>query len=132
MESNKLVMKFDPQTIEHLGIQMYYTLPPVISELVSNSYDADAKQVFVYLNDLDEKTIIVQDDGHGMTYDDINSKFLKIGRNRREKTSSQLSESGERHVIGKKGIGKLSFFGIANTIEVETVREKKRNIFRLN
>src|SRR5690606_25596645 len=110
MSTDKLVMKFDPQTIEHLGIQMYYTLPPVISELVSNSYDADAKKVTVYLNDIGQKSIIVEDDGHGMTFSDINSKFLKIGRNRREKSASQKSESGERYVIGKKGIGKLSFF----------------------
>lgn len=42
MYDEKLIMKFDPQTIEHLGIQMYYTMPPVIAELVSNAFDADA------------------------------------------------------------------------------------------
>lgn len=47
MQTDKLIMKFDLQTIEHLGIQMYYTLPPVIAELVSNSYDADAKNVTI-------------------------------------------------------------------------------------
>lgn len=132
MSDDKLIMKFDPQTIEHLGIQMYYTLPPVISELVSNSYDADASEVNVYLNDIGEKSIIVQDNGHGMTYDDINSKFLKIGRNRRNRTNSQHSESGKRFVIGKKGIGKLSFFGIALNIRIETIRDGKMNIFELN
>jgi len=110
MSDENLIMKFDPQTIEHLGIQMYYTLPPVISELVSNSYDADATEVTVLFNDQGSKQIVVQDNGHGMTFDDINSKFLKIGRNRREKTKSQKSESQNRYVIGKKGIGKLSFF----------------------
>jgi hypothetical protein len=132
MEENKLVMKFDPHTIEHLGIQMYYTLPPVIAELVSNSYDADASKVQIYLNDISAKSIIVKDDGHGMTFEDINDKFLKIGRNRRNQTNSQKSESGKRFVIGKKGIGKLSFFGIASNIEVETVKNKRRNIFSLN
>jgi len=132
MSDEKLIMKFDPQTIEHLGIQMYYTLPPVISELVSNSYDADASEVKVFLNDKGTKSIVVQDDGHGMTYEDINSKFLKIGRNRRNRTNSQYSESGKRFVIGKKGIGKLSFFGIALNIKVETIRGGKRNIFELN
>jgi hypothetical protein len=132
MDENKLVMKFDPQTIEHLGIQMYYTLPPVIAELVSNSYDADAKNVQVYLNDIGAKSIIVKDGGHGMSFEDINDKFLRIGRNRRNQTNSQKSESGERFVIGKKGIGKLSFFGIASNIEVETVKNKKKNIFSLN
>lgn len=132
MSDEKLIMKFDPQTIEHLGIQMYYTLPPVISELVSNSYDADATEVKVFLNDKGTKTIVVQDDGHGMTYEDINLKFLKIGRNRRNRTNSQYSESGKRFVIGKKGIGKLSFFGIALNIKVETIRGQKKNVFELN
>jgi hypothetical protein len=132
MEENRLVMKFDPNTIEHLGIQMYYTLPPVIAELVSNSYDADAKKVEVFLNDKAAKSIIVSDDGHGMSFHDINDKFLKIGRNRRNQTNSQKSESGNRFVIGKKGIGKLSFFGIASNIVVETIKNKKLNIFCLN
>lgn len=132
MQTDKLIMKFDPQTIEHLGIQMYYTLPPVISELVSNSYDADAKTVIVHLYDTGEKRIVVEDNGHGMTYEDINTKFLKIGRNRRQKLNSQVSESGDRYVIGKKGIGKLSFFGIAHSVEVETIRDNKRNVFRLD
>ena len=39
--TNILEMRFDPNVITHLGIQMYSTLPPVIAELVSNSYDAD-------------------------------------------------------------------------------------------
>lgn len=132
MSDENLVMKFDPHTIEHLGIQMYYTLPPVIAELVSNSYDADATEVRVLFNDQGSKQIVVQDNGHGMTFNDINSKFLKIGRNRREKTNSQKSESEKRYVIGKKGIGKLSFFGIASNILVETVREGKKNVFELN
>ncbi len=132
MSDAKLTMKFDPQTIEHLGIQMYYTLPPVIAELVSNSYDADARKVYVYLNDINTKSIIIDDDGHGMTFDEINSNFLKIGRNRRIHTGQQVSESGKRHVIGKKGIGKLSFFGIAHEIVVDTVKNNLRNIFKLD
>ena len=129
-------MKFDPSTIEHLGIQMYSTLPPVIAELVSNAYDADASAVYVHLNDKGEKSIQVIDNGHGMDFDDINTKFLKIGRNRRKDINTkqltiQKTESGNRFAIGKKGLGKLSFFGIAKTVTVGTVRSNVRNIFRL-
>jgi len=132
----ELIMEFDPNTIEHLGIQMYSTLPPVISELVSNSYDADSESVDVNLIDDGEKKIIVEDKGHGMTFDDINSKFLKIGRNRRKANDNSLSqqktESGKRYAIGKKGIGKLSFFGISKTALIETIRDSKKNIFKLD
>ncbi len=134
--TEELVMRFDPKTIEHLGIQMYATLPPVIAELISNAYDADAKNVRIDLNDQGEKTIIVTDDGHGMSFVDINNKFLIIGRNRRlnseNKTLSiQKTESGNRFAIGKKGLGKLSFFGIAKNVQIETVRNHIKNVFVL-
>ena len=131
MTSKTVRMGFDPNTIEHLGIQMYSTLPPVIAELVANAYDADAKNVKIFLEDRGQKKIIVEDTGHGMSFEDLEAKFLKIGRNRRE-GKKQHSESGKRKVIGKKGIGKLSFFGIANHVEITTRREGKENVFTLD
>ena len=132
MSAQKTVkMGFDPNTIEHLGIQMYNTLPPVIAELVANSYDADASNVKIFLNDGGEKSIIIEDTGHGMFFEDLEAKFLKIGRDRRE-GNKQRSESGKRKVIGKKGIGKLSFFGIASHVEVATRRDGKENIFEMD
>lgn len=125
-------MGFDPNTIEHLGVQMYSTLPPVIAELVANAYDADAKRVRIFLEDKGQKKIIVEDTGHGMSFEDLETKFLKIGRNRRREQGNQNSESGQRLVIGKKGIGKLSFFGIANHVEIITRRKRKENAFTLN
>jgi HSP90 family molecular chaperone len=127
-----LEMKFDPRTIEHLGIQMYSTLPPVLAELVSNAYDAEANNVKIHLFDDGEKKIIVEDDGHGMSFQEINSKFLLIGRNRRVAGESQKSENGKRFVIGKKGLGKLAFFGIAEHIRVETIKNFKRSIFEMD
>ncbi len=128
----KLSMRFDPRTIEHLGLQMYSTLPPVIGELVSNAYDADADKVNIYLYDQGEKRIIVEDTGHGMSFQEINDKFLLIGRNRRETEQKEKSESGKRFVVGKKGIGKLAFFGIAEFVRVETIRNYKKTVFELD
>lgn len=124
--AQKLQMKFAPNTIEHLGVKMYSTLPPVVSELIANSYDADAKEVKILLNDSKDKEIVVSDDGHGMSFNEINESFLTIGRNRRVKNSTDESPNG-RKVIGKKGLGKLSFFGIAHEIKITTVKNKKKN-----
>ena len=123
-------MTFTPNTIEHLGVRMYSTVPPVLAELIANSYDADAKNVAVQMKDDRQKEIIVSDDGHGMTADEINKKFLRIGRNRRHEETSQTSPGG-RKVVGKKGLGKLSFFGVAHEIEVQTTKEHVRNVFVL-
>lgn len=128
--SDELKMTFDPMTIEHLGVRMYSTLPPVLAELIANSADADATKAIVHLNDNGNKEIVVEDNGEGMTLKELNEKFLRIGRNRREATSSTVSTKG-RKVIGKKGLGKLSFFGIADEIEVVTRKDGLENSFLL-
>lgn len=127
----ELKMSFDPNTIEHLGIRMYSTLPPVLAELIANSYDADAEHVRLNLNDEDkEKEITIKDDGMGMSFDEINDKFLRIGRARRIVENIEITPKG-RKVIGKKGLGKLSFFGIAHEIEITTKKEGKKNVFSM-
>lgn len=130
-DSNKLKLQFDIHTIEHLGVQMYKTLPPVLSELISNSYDADASSVVIVFDDSsNNKNIMVTDDGLGMTFDELNNSFLKIGRNRR-KDSEEVTPKG-RKVTGRKGLGKLAIFGIANEIEVRTVKNNLKNVFIMN
>ena len=127
----ELKMSFDPNTIEHLGIRMYSTVPPVLAELIANSYDADAEHVRLNLNDEGkEKEIIIKDDGMGMSFDEINDKFLRIGRARRIVEKIEITPKG-RKVIGKKGLGKLSFFGIAHEIEIITKKEGKNNVFSM-
>jgi hypothetical protein len=43
----KFTMVFEPTTIEHLGLKLYSSLPPVIGELVSNAWDAEADKVWI-------------------------------------------------------------------------------------
>jgi uncharacterized protein (TIGR02391 family) len=114
-----LKMSFDPHTIEHLGIKMYSNLPTAIAELIANAYDADAHEVNIFLIDNDDsKEIIVKDNGIGMTFDEINEFFLRIGRNRREEGYDESPDG--RKATGKKGLGKLAFFGIGDVIEIIT------------
>ncbi|KFN40964.1 MAG: hypothetical protein JU82_00070 [Sulfuricurvum sp. MLSB] len=114
--SEKLTMTFDPRTIEHLGVKMYSTLPPAIAELIANAYDACATEVTVKLSD-DPKKIEVIDNGSGMTFDEINSNFLRIGRNRRVE---EQAPPCKRLPTGKKGLGKLALFGIGKAVEIIT------------
>lgn len=119
----KLQLKFDPRTIEHLGIKMYSQLPYALAELVANAYDAGADCVQVKLYDLDpdNKRIVIIDDGDGMSYDEVAEKFLVIGRKRRDTDESRENSKG-RKITGKKGVGKLALFGIGKTICIETTR----------
>ncbi|MDZ7658708.1 TIGR02391 family protein [Fodinibius sp.] len=122
-KDKELLMSFDPHTIEHLGVKMYSNLPNALAELIANAYDADANTVFINLfNDGDEKRIQVIDDGAGMSFKELNEKFLRIGRKRREE-DDKYSPSGNRKVTGRKGLGKLAFFGLSETIDIETSKK---------
>ena len=105
--------------LDHLGVNLYNSVPAVLSEAVANAWDADARNVSI---DVEPESITIKDDGHGMTRDDCNEKFLTVGYARR-KTGGK--SPGGRVVIGRKGIGKLSLFSIADVIEIHTVKGDK-------
>ena len=130
-------MKFDAGTIKHLGLQMYSTLPPVIGELVANGWDANASRVEITIPetplDPSESEIIICDDGIGMSDQDIRTKYVITGRDRRESESTDESPAPlKRKVMGRKGIGKFSSFGIAKEIEIETVKDSETSRFAMN
>jgi len=130
--SEKLTLKFDPNTIEHLGVSLYSKLPSVLSELISNSWDADADNISINFIDTDiTKEINYSDDGNGMDFNELNEKFLLIGRNRRNQAEDRITKKG-RKVIGKKGLGKLSVFGICDTIEIISIKNGVKNHFKMN
>ena len=133
MSESQLDMRFDPQTIQHLGVRMYSTLPPALAEIVSNSYDADAENVTITLIEINgkPKEIVVKDDGMGMSLSEIKEKFLVIGRNRRVE-GDEPSPKFDRLPTGKKGLGKLALFGLAKTITISTIQNKKQNEFVLD
>ncbi len=113
---------------------MYSTLPPALAELISNSYDADASKVTLIFHEKDGKPDLIEviDDGQGMTADDVQDRFLVIGRNRRKKDGDNPTKIHKRLPIGKKGLGKLALFGLAKTIIIKTRREGKECEFKLD
>lgn len=129
MNNSPFELKFDPLTIKHLGVRMYSTLPPALAEIISNSYDADANNVTITLTEEDgkPKEIKVVDDGKGLSLEEINNKFLVIGRNRRNDEGDQPSAKYKRLPTGKKGLGKLALFGLAKTITILTRQNGKQN-----
>jgi len=125
-DENIYKLEVSLNVFRHLGLNLYSNVPAVLSELVANAWDAEAKVVSIVVDGQDEKTITIQDDGCGMDKDDLNDKFLKIGYQRREdKNAGQdFTPNLQRKVMGRKGIGKLSVFSISDEIKVYT---KKKN-----
>lgn len=75
----------------------------------------------------DTIAVTIEDDGHGMSWKDVQDKFLPLNRRRRQSPGSAKenqfkSENGKRFVMGRKGLGKLAGFGTAELVEVITKR----------
>lgn len=122
MAARTLIMKFAGRFIELLGQQMYGGPVPAVAELIANAWDADAASVEVMVPEdptAPGAEIVVKDTGHGMTFDELNNFYLSIGYERRRRGEKT---PGGRDVMGRKGIGKLAGFGIAEDIAVRAVK----------
>ncbi len=127
------------QLFKHLGLQMYSGAVPAISELISNAYDAMARNVWIELPTQTAITssdeIVVKDDGHGMSFNECNARYLTVGRDRRsdhDEWTEEYNGLASRKVQGRKGIGKLAGFGIANLIDVRSIKDGQVAHFRLD
>lgn len=124
-------MSLSYNVLNHLGLNLYSNVPAVLSEVVANAWDADAHNVSVDI-DPDKSKIEITDDGHGMTEEEVNERYLNVGYSRREDEERGDKSDGEgREVMGRKGIGKLSLFSIAETVEVYTKKDGDENAFRM-
>ncbi len=62
--------------------------------------------------------IVIEDAGHGMSRTDIQEKFLVTGRRRRGADNAATRSSKGRILMGRKGLGKLAGFGVAQVVTV--------------
>lgn len=132
MSERLLQMRFAGRLIDLLGQQMYGGAVPSVAELVANAWDADAKKVEISIPE-DIKTpnaeITVRDYGSGMSFEELNEYYLHVGYERR--TRGERTPGG-RLVMGRKGIGKLAGFGIAEDIIVTSIKKGHLVELKLN
>ena len=128
-------LKFAHNVIEHLGIKLYKNKAAnVLAELVANCWDADASWVDIKIDKTGgpqaDGCIVISDDGVGMSYALIKDHYLHVGKPKR-KNAKEVSPTGRRP-MGRKGLGKLSPFGIARVVNVCTVKDGLVNWFSLD
>lgn len=106
----------------------FNTLQKVVWEYVSNSLDNARDDipvtVAVELLSTNPKMIMIADNGLGMTHEDLSQFFQMHGENRQRK-------KGKR-VRGRFGTGKSAAFGVANVLEIDTIKDGIRNLVRLS
>jgi hypothetical protein len=121
-ETTELVLRFSHNIIDHLGLKLYQNRPTnVLAELVANAWDAGAEHVWIDVStsteDRDRRYIAVGDDGCGMDLHTLANTYLIIGLPK----DRSAFRAGARRPMGRKGIGKLAPFGIAQSMDILTV-----------
>ncbi|KAF0107768.1 MAG: ATP-binding region ATPase domain protein [Anaerolineaceae bacterium] len=114
-QNKRFTFDISLSVLNHLGRNLYRSFVTVLGEAISNAWDADAENVWIYINK-ENNSFTIKDDGKGMTAEDFQDKFLKIGYSKR-KSGSKSAEKG-RPFIGRKGIGKLALLSCAETVTV--------------
>lgn len=128
-EEKQYEINVDPRILELLGPNLYTNIYYVLAELIANSYDADANNVYI-ISDLN--SIIVEDDGHGMSYKngDI-KKFLNVAGVSRTNKNDSKTHSGARMKMGRKGVGKLAALSVSESVDVLTIANGEKSGFVL-
>ena len=113
-------LRFSPEIIRRLGEELNPTLSKGILELAKNSYDADATRCRIELQDINQPggTVVVEDNGDGMTLDQIAGGWLVLGRS--AKKPSYRTRLG-RAPAGSKGLGRLAALRMGQSTSLYTV-----------
>ena len=94
-----------------------------VLELVKNSYDAHATKVEITFGD---DSIVIADNGKGMSKDDIINKWLFIAYSAKSDGTEDKNYRSKirRDFAGAKGIGRLSCDRLARYLTIKTVSEE--------
>lgn len=130
MSDKKYELSIDPRILELLGPNLYTNIYYVLAELIANAYDADAHNVYVIAT---QDSIIVEDDGSGMSYTDGDiDKFLNVAGISRTNEEDSLSSELKRRKMGRKGVGKLAALSVSEEVDVMTSKNGEKSGFVLS
>ncbi len=97
-----------------------------IFELVKNSYDAHATQVDIVFESTGKKksSIVISDNGKGMTIDDLKNKWLFVAYSAKKEGTEDSDYRQKlfktRAYAGAKGIGRFSCDRLGKKLKIET------------
>lgn len=126
--SNGQILKwrFDVSTFRLIGRDLITDRVTALFELVKNCYDANAQNVNVIFENINvgkgNSIIRIEDDGYGMSFEDIRDKWMVIG------TSSKRShpyspEPYHRKCVGEKGIGRFAVDKLGDYVSIITKKK---------
>lgn len=121
----------DAGVIDKLGRELVGKKETAVSELVKNAYDADAVSVDLTFEDSDEEkgTLIIADNGIGMSREELIKGFMKISST--DKVHNPTSPIYKRNRAGRKGIGRFAVQRLGDKLTITTQKEDSENAIRI-
>ena len=117
----------DAALLRELGERLVGQPHIALAELIKNSYDADARHVRI---EFDGTRITLEDDGHGMSYDDFVDFWMRVGTT--HKRQDRVSPELERSYTGSKGVGRLAAQLLATKLEIVSVALRDKTVAGYN
>lgn len=121
-----LKWRFDVNTFRLLGRDLITDRITAVYELVKNCYDANSTLVKVSFENVsiqnDGGKIIIEDNGIGMSFSDIEDKWMVVGTN--SKRIQKYSDPPfNRKFVGEKGIGRFAVDKLGERVEIKTKKK---------
>jgi hypothetical protein len=115
--------------VDTLSSGLYETPAACLKELVNNSYDADAKQVKLFVKP-DANRIIISDDGRGMSKAEFKRHFSRVAESHKRDDKDE-TPSG-RKLIGRIGIGFIAANEICDVMEVISTKRGSKALMTVS
>lgn len=137
--SEQLTIRPYARLLTMLGDQLIKNEQIAVTELMKNSYDADADWVRVSFENFgkdykiqDDSRIVIEDNGRGMTHDVITNAWMNPATpNKFTKDVNEQRTPCGRVIQGEKGIGRFAMLKLGKTIEMVTRPEGKNVEYKL-
>lgn len=122
----------DAGVINRLGTELVGKKETAVSELVKNAYDADAVTVKLIFENSDNEggTLRIEDDGTGMSRDELVNGFMKISST--DKVHNPISPKYKRNRAGRKGIGRFAVQRLGKRLTIITKKENSDQTIQLS
>jgi signal transduction histidine kinase len=105
LDQGAVAFQAEGRLLQELGKRLVASPEVALVELIKNAYDADSPVCEVRLAE-NGKTLLIVDEGHGMTKDDFVGKWMNIAT--ASKVNDRVSSIYKRQLTGAKGIGRFA------------------------
>lgn len=126
----KIKIRPSSNIIDSIGKNLIVDEISAIIELIKNSYDADAENVYIkFLQKKSNLVIEIKDDGNGMSFSTVKSNWMVPATDYKKKNPYSFRKN--RRVLGEKGLGRYSVGILGDSLQLETIQNFEKTILKL-